>query len=74
MLVLTENSIYAFKTHKNTLWIHIETRCNSRTRTSIIVRLMIAQYKAETCCVNSENKTNVDTIVSILFFRNIVVT
>jgi hypothetical protein len=32
--VLTEYSIYAIKTHKNTIWIHIEIRRNSRTRTN----------------------------------------
>jgi hypothetical protein len=29
----------------NTIWIHIEIACNSRTETGIIVRLMMAQYK-----------------------------
>jgi hypothetical protein len=43
--VLIENLIYAFKTHMNTIWIHIEIRRNSRTETSIIVRLMMTQYK-----------------------------
>jgi hypothetical protein len=34
-----------FKTHMNTIWIHIEITYNLRTETSIIVRLMMAQYK-----------------------------
>jgi hypothetical protein len=50
--MLTENSIYAFKTHKNTIWIHTEITCNSGTETSIIVRLMMA----ETRSVNTKTK------------------
>jgi hypothetical protein len=38
---------YAFKTHMNTIWIHIEITCNSRTET---------QYRGETCSVNTKIK------------------
>jgi hypothetical protein len=41
--------------------------------TSTIVRLMMAQYKGRNMYRQQQNKTNVHTIVSILFFRNILV-
>jgi hypothetical protein len=33
------------KTHMNTIWIHTEIMYNSRNEISIIIRLMMAQYK-----------------------------
>jgi hypothetical protein len=52
----------------NTVWIHIEITCNSRTETTIIVRLMMAQYEGRNMYRQHYNKRNVDTVVSILFF------
>jgi hypothetical protein len=34
-LTVNSNYVYVYKTYKNTRWVHIELKCNSRTNTSV---------------------------------------
>jgi tRNA splicing ligase len=71
-LSLNSNSNYVYKTYKNTIWIHIELRSNSRTNACIYYTLMITQYESKHV-ESTANKQLLIQLVSILFFGNIIV-